>query len=278
MVHTIGKIGLLKGATYPFKVIALFWRSPKLLQYLILPILINSILGIVFYAGLTIFGWEKMGDLITSFSAWLNSISGNLPNWLSFLTFIAIGLAFILRVILIILLFMIMGFVFLQLGVIIGAPWYGKLSEALEQNYTGNLEIIEVGIIKDISRAILFEIKKLFLMIGVSIPLFLTNFIPGVGTVFSTVGGFILTGTIICLDFFDSPLERRRLKFRSKLGFIFRALPASATFSSVCLILISIPFLNLITIPLCVASGTLFFCELTQKTSIVNQQNNPSTP
>lgn len=261
-IEQISKISLFKGATYPKRVISLFWRTPQLWHYLIMPILVNFILGIIFYSAVTLFGWQEMGDLITFLETWLEGISTNLPSWLGFLTVIILSLALVLRVILIILLLIGTGFIFLQLGVILGAPWYGKLSEALEKHYTGTVENIEVGIIRDISRAILFEVKKLLLIIGVSISLLIINFLPVLGTILSTIGSFILTGTIVCLDFFDSPLERRRLKFRAKLGFILKALPASASFSAVCLLLISIPLLNLITIPLCVASGTLFFCDL----------------
>ena len=77
----------------------------------------------------------------------------------------------------------------------------------------------------------------------------------------SAVGSFTLTTTIVGLDFLDSCLERRRLKFREKLAILFRSLPASGSFALVCLALISIPLVNLFTIPLCVASGTLFVCD-----------------
>ncbi|MGB5770965.1 MAG: EI24 domain-containing protein, partial [Crocosphaera sp.] len=77
----------------------------------------------------------------------------------------------------------------------------------------------------------------------------------------STMGGITVTGTIICLDFFDSALERRRLKFRQKLSLVFKTFPASAGFSLICLLLISVPFINLVTIPFCVGSGTLFVCD-----------------
>ena len=40
-----------------------------------------------------------------------------------------------------------------------------------------------------------------------------------------------------------------------------RSLPASAGFGLACLGLVSIPFVNLLSIPLCVAAGTLFFCD-----------------
>ena len=125
----------------------------------------------------------------------------------------------------------------------------------------GQLHTVEVGIVRDISRVLLFELKKLVLVVGVGFPLLLLNLAPGIGTLAATVGGVMLAATIVCLDFLDAPLERRRLRFREKLGIVFGSLPASASFSMVCLGLVSIPLLNLLTIPLCVASGTLFFCD-----------------
>jgi CysZ protein len=123
------------------------------------------------------------------------------------------------------------------------------------------LHTVEIGIVRDISRALLFELKKLVLAVGVGLLLLLLSLIPGVGTLAATVGGIALAALLVCLDFLDAPLERRRLHFREKLGIVFRSLPASASFSLVCLGLVSIPLLNLLTIPLCVASGTLFFCD-----------------
>jgi CysZ protein len=153
------------------------------------------------------------------------------------------------------------GFVLTQFGVLLGSPWYGQLSEQLENIRTGKTETIAVGFSKELARAILYELKKLVLIGGGGLFLLLFNFLPGIGTLGTTIGWLVLTAAIVCLDFLDAPLERRRLSFRSKLGIVFRSLPASGSFSLVCLGLISIPLLNLFTIPLCVASGTLFVCD-----------------
>ena len=56
-----------------------------------------------------------------------------------------------------------------------GAPWYGQLSEQLEKKITGKVEVIEINILHDLGRAILFELKKLVLIAGVGIPLLLLN-------------------------------------------------------------------------------------------------------
>ena len=207
------------------------------------------------------FGWQIVDGVQADVTVWLNQIIADLPRWLGFLTYVALGLIAILRLILIIILLIATGFMLTQFGVLLGAPWYGKLLEQLEKHRTGKVEIIELNVVSDLGRAVLYELKKLVLIALVGICLLIINLFPGVGTVVFSIGSFILTTTIVCLDFLDSCLERRRLTFRRKLGIVFKSLPASGSFGLVCLGLISVPLLNLITIALCVASGTLFICD-----------------
>ncbi len=259
--QALGGFGLLAGTTYPFRALAVFRRKPYLWRYTIIPILLNFVLGIFLYGGLLFFGWQTVQNLTISLSNWLDDLIANLPAWLGVLEYLIIGLGFLLRLLLAVVLLFLSGFILTQFGVLLGAPWYGQLSEQLEEICTGQLHSIEVGIVRDLWRAVLFELKKLVLAAIAGVVLLLLNLVPGIGTIASMVGGLTLTATIVCLDFLDPPLERRRLRFREKLAIVFRSLPASASFSLVCLGLISIPFLNLLTIPLCVASGTLFFCD-----------------
>lgn len=261
MWKALSGFGLLTGATYPFRVLAVFRRTPRLWGYVAIPILVNFLVGVVLYAGLLFFGWDSVAYLMGSLTHWVDSLITNLPRWLSILDYLIIGVGWLLRLLLVVGLLLLTGFVLVQFGVLLGAPWYGQLSEQLEELRTGQLHIVEVGIVRDIGRAILFELKKLVLVVGVGSVLLLLNLVPGIGTLAATVGGFALATTLVCLDFMDAPLERRRLRFREKLRVVFRSLPASASFSWVCLVLVSVPLLNLLTIPLCVASGTLFFCD-----------------
>jgi CysZ protein len=261
MLQVLGGFGLLAGATYPLRSLAVFRRTPRLWGYVAIPILVNFVVGVALYGGLLFFGWESVEGLITNLSNWLDTLITQLPAWLGLLKYLIIGIGFLLHFLLVVGLLLIIGFVLVQFGVLLGAPWYGQLSEQLEEIRTGQLHTVELGIVRDISRALLFELKKLVLVVGVGFPLLLLNLTPGIGTLAASVGGVTLAATIVCLDFLDAPLERRRLGFREKLGIVFGSLPASASFSVVCLGLVSVPLLNLLTIPLCVASGTLFFCD-----------------
>ncbi len=261
MHKALGGFGLLAGATYPFRALALFRRTPRLWSYVSIPILVNFFVGVVLYAGLVIFGWESITNLTLRLTNWLDTLIVNLPAWLSFLDYLFFGIGFLLHLLLVVGLLLLTGFLLVQFGVLLGAPWYGQLSEQLEELRTGQLPIVKVNFVREIWRALLFELKKLVLVLGVGLLLLLLNFVPGIGTLAATIGGITLAATIVCLDFLDAPLERRRLRFREKLGVVLRSLPATASFSLVCLGLVSIPLLNLLTIPLCVASGTLFFCD-----------------
>lgn len=261
MKKILGGFGTVAGATYPLKALGVFWRHPRLWGYITIPIIVNLVIAIALYGGLLFFGFEFITDIQTNLITWFEQLLVNLPQWLGFLEYGLIGLAFLLRILLTIIALIVTGFVLAQFGVLLGAPWYGQLSEQLEKIRTGKVEIVEVSIIRDIGRAILYELKKLVLMAIVGLPLGIISFFPGLGTTIFTIGWFILTTAIVGLDFIDSALERRRFKFRRKLKILFSSLPASGSFALVCVFLISIPLVNLVTIPLCVASGTLFVCD-----------------
>ncbi|HEY9624214.1 MAG TPA: EI24 domain-containing protein [Crinalium sp.] len=308
-----GLCGFVLGATYPVQALRLFQKHPQLRSYVLIPLLVNVIVGGSLYAGLLFAGFHLIDALILHLSHWLSGLPAptlpsptlptwtlTLPTWLtqwtgwiqswfnqlpdlgSWLTTwfdklpglpdwfgrlpnwaIAIVL-WLVHAVLVVILLLLTGYILLQFGVLLGAPWYGKLSEELEQLQLGQLPLVEAGLtstLRDIGRAVLYELKKLVLMIGVGVLLLLCNFLPGIGTAIATIGGVTLAATLVCLDFLDAALERRRLRFREKLGFILKTLPDSASFGFVCLGLVSIPFLNLLVIPVCVSAGTLFFCD-----------------
>jgi CysZ protein len=251
-----GLPGLFLGFSYPLRALHLFQKHPSLRPYVIIPLGINIVLGVALYSFGVWWGLQLVDGWTLQLTDWLE------PAWLD--TAVQ-ALRPVVQGLLILLLFVVLGVVLLQFGGILGSPFYGQLSEKLEILQAGKLDAPESmgwgAIFIDIWRAILFEVKKLLLLAVIGIPLLLGNFIPGIGTLMATSGGIALAALLVCLDMFDAPLERRRLKFRQKLGVIFRSLPASGSFGLICLGLVSIPLMNLLAIPLCVSAGTLFFCD-----------------
>lgn len=254
--------GFLTGLGYPLRTFKLLRQNPQLLTYIIIPLGINIILGGLLYWQIWHLSNGSVDVLRFYGRQWLDQINQLIPHVIPYVLPLLKGLfwlgIWLWRLILLIL----TGFLLSQVGGILGSPWYGQLSEKLEKKLLGTLSIQEVGLPKEIQRAIAFELKKLVLLIGVGLICFGLNFLPGIGTLLATAIGIGSTATITCLDFFDPPLERRRLKFRQKLAIIGKSLPSSAGFGLASLVWISIPLVNLVTIPLSVTAGTLFFCEV----------------
>lgn len=253
--------GIFAGASYPLQAITLFARQPKLLSYLIVPMLINVVLGLLLYVGLLLPGWRALGDLALQLNGWINGLEANLPSWLYWLSGLAWGIGWLLRSLLVVILLGLIGFILAQFGTLLGAPWYGQLSEQIEKIRLGQLEIVEVGLVRDVGRALGFELKKLALLAGAGLLFLLLNLLPGLGTGLGAIEGVATAALLTAMDFLDAPLERRRLQFRRKLTLVLGNAPVMTSFSLVCLFLMGIPLLNLVMVPVCVAAGTLLFCD-----------------
>jgi CysZ protein len=258
-------VSLVSGATYPLQAVLFLNRHPHLWGYVIVPIVVNFIVGIALYVGLLFPLLQQVDAVAANLSDRLTSLVAKLPQWLSWLGVVTQGVDEILQVLAIFVLLLLTGFLLVQFGTLIGSPWYGQLSEQLEKQRLGQLPPNESvglgGIARDIWRAILFEVKKLVLAASLGIGLLLLNVVPALGTIAASLGGVAIAALMVCFDFLDAPLERRRLRFREKLRIILSNLPASGSFSLACLGLVTIPVVNFVTIPLCVAAGTLFFCD-----------------
>jgi CysZ protein len=279
-VHAVinAPIGFLAGFTYPVRAFTLLWQTPKLWGYVLVPVVLNFIIGISLYLGLLFPSLSEIDIVVADLSLRFNALIASLPTWLSFLAVLTLAFGWLLRILLIAGLLLIIGFLLVQFGVILGSPWYGQLSQQLELLRNGQLPTEEpmnlTNIFQDIKRAIAFEFRKLQILLSIGIPLLLLNFVPGVGSIIGTLGGIALGATLVCLDFLDAPLERRRRPFQEKLEIIRGSLPASGSFGLVCLGLVSIPLLNLLAIPLCVTAGTLFFCDRIWPTHFASQEKN----
>lgn len=234
----------LDGLRFPLRAIRFIGSQPMLWRYIVIPIALNMLIGFVLYTTLLWVGFQAIEVLLVDW-----------PKWI----------AWFVRVLLIIALFIGLGYMLVRFGVVIGSPFYSRLSELIEEQLRGVARTTSptspASIAYDLFRALLFELKKLIFLLAFGIPALLLNVLPGVGTILGTAAWIAIGVTITCLDFFDPPLERRRLSFRAKLSYIRHHLPASAGFGLICLGLVSVPFFNLLAVPVCITAGTLFFCE-----------------
>ncbi len=260
------------GFSYPLRALRLLGQNPRLTLYSLFPIGVNILLGAALYAGIFIPAWGSLQGLLADYAAWHQAWIEQLPGWLGFLSFFAVLLAWLLRVLLIGGLFFVLGFLLVQFGTILGAPWYGRLSEKVEETVSGSITGIEVGFLRDIARALAFEGMKLLLMAGTAVLGLFLQFIPALGTLLAGFIGLGLAILLVCLDFLDPPLERLRLPFFRKVQTVFRHFPGSAAFGIVSFLIISVPVVNFFTIPLSTAGGTLFYCDRIRQTAAGSEE------
>jgi CysZ protein len=239
---------LLRGASYPLRALALLRARPELWRYVLVPILVNIVVFALLTGALLIPGLQLI-------NAWAGGWTGALAivGWL-------------LRALLVVLLLLIVGFLMTQIGVAFGAPWYSSLSARLEQLLAGTLPpespLTFTTVLRDIVRALFFQIGRLGIALGAFLLLLPLNLIPGVGSLIAASGNTLVASLLVSLDMLDPPLDRHLLRFRAKLAVVRRHLAPCLGLGFVSLFLVSVPLLNLFTLPLCVVAGTLLYCEL----------------
>lgn len=237
----VGGIGALLAAA------DLLRRTPRLRRYVVVPILVNVVVAAVLYGTLLSVGLRLVDRVV-------GEVTGPLA-----------GLAALLQVLVVILALLAVGFLLVRFGVVLGSPWYGRLSEEVEALRRGAERPARPfslsGAGRDLARAVGYEARKLALVATLGLLLLAANLVPVLGQVAGTAGGALLAAVVACLDFFDGPLERSRLSFRGKLTAVRRTAPASLGFGLASAGLLAIPFVNLLCLPLCVAAGTIFIVD-----------------
>ena len=169
-----------------------------------------------------------------------------------------------LHVVLIILTFLIVLFIcyllFTVFGSIITAPFNEEISQRVEEIVT-NTKQNELGFWQDAKASIFGEIQKITFYLVILFILFLFNFVPVVGNVFSTVLGLIFSFYYNALDFLDYPLTRKLATFRLKLKVTQSGGMISYGFGCMAFLMMFLPVINVFMKPILVVAGTSLYYE-----------------
>jgi CysZ protein len=228
------------------RAVQLFQAHPSLRRYVLVPLLVNLVVGV----GL------DLAVLLPSLRA-VDDLTAGLPGW-------AAVLGDVLRAVLVVFWLLVIAYLLASFGVLLGAPWYDRLAERLEELRLGRAVASPGGLraaLGALAYSLAFQIKKLLFVLGVGLLLLVVNVVPGLGQLGGAVGGLALAILLACLDVLNPGLGRRRVGFRRSIGLVGKTLPASAGLGVSCLFLLGLPVLNLLAVPVCVAAGALFFCD-----------------
>jgi CysZ protein len=240
-------INFSRGFFSPFRSIRILRRNPRLVQYILIPFLINLLVfsGAV-YLGMDFFG-SFVVDYIPQGDAWYWSI-----------------LSGILWVVAVLLTAILVFFSFTVVGNLLASPFNDLLSERTEEVLTGvaNDEPFAFGqFMKDALQTVLMEAKKMSIFVVVMLVILPLNLLPGVGNSIYSVLAVGLTLFFLCFEYLGFVLVRKRQFFADQKRYIFARKFLMLGFSCGVMVLLAIPFFQLLCIPLAVIGVTRLWCE-----------------
>lgn len=243
-----GRVRLfVNGFTGPFVAWRFVREHEGLKRYFIIPFLINIVLlsAIVYLS--FIFIYPLLQGIIPQGDAW----------YLEALKWILTPLLLIILAIVIVLLYSISGS-------IIAAPFNDPLSAKVEKLLTqvDSEEKFSVKLfLADIVRMTLNVVKLLLLLLIFYIVILLFNMIPVAGSIVYAVLGFFGTTFFLGFQFFDFPLERRRMVFRDKLRILWKIKFLTMGLGLGFFIISIIPILGFLGLNLGAIAGTALYVE-----------------
>lgn len=225
----------------------LFIRYPRLLKLVLIPLFINvAVFSLAIYFGLQFFQ-DFVQDLLPQGDAWY---------WL--VVYYALwATAGLLTLVLVF-------FCFTVVGNLIASPFNELLSERIEGILLPEAESTPFSLkffFRDMLRIWLVELKKLSFFAAAMLMLLLLNLLPIVGNLLYGVLSILLTLFFLAWEYFAFVHERKSRDYKYQRQFLMQRKPLVFGFASGVLLMLAVPFVQLICIPVAVAGATLLWCE-----------------
>ena len=249
LVAVIGKKGFgkmiqrfLAGMSLPWQA----WgelRQIHARRYIVIPVILN-----ITFAYL-LFRYGLSGYLITQFTT---LIDGRLPSdW----HWIVPSIHTILDV----LAFVMVTFMAVRLGTIIGSPFYAIIAERFDRQYLAYDDTPPLSFVWSIVVAIWFEGRKLALLGVIWLIGVLIEFIPVIGPLLGVLWVVVGSGVTAVLDYTDVSMGRRNMSLQQRLALFQAHLPETIGFALVVTPFVGFPVINIFSIPLFVCAGMVLY-------------------
>lgn len=154
-------------------------------------------------------------------------------------------------------------FGFTVAGCVIAAPFLDTLSEKVEAKEGRTFESAGVrGMVADILRGLKFAVLVLVLFAVTQLMLVALWLVPGVGGIVYAVLAPLGGAFFFALEFFNLPLNRRRIAPRDQLSFAWRHKTAAVGFGLAVFLTTLVPLLNFLLLPAAAVGATLLIRQL----------------
>ena len=216
--------------------------KPGLKRYVIIPLLISVIV-------FSLAGW-------IGYVQFENFINTMLPEdswmqWLSWILWPVFFLTFLF----------IIFYGYTIIANLIAAPFNSKLAEAVARKLDSEIAFPESEpLIKDVTKSIFSELRKLLYYLIRALPLLLLMLFPLTSAVASIVW-LMFSAWFLALEYAAYPLENQKLLFKEQRQTLGKNKLSAMSFGAGVTVLLLIPVLNLAAMPAAVAGATIYWHE-----------------
>ncbi len=254
-----GIAGFTQGAGLPLRAVGFLLERPKLWLLVAIPLAFN----ITMFTIILVWGIGTVPDfvhgMLSDSSAALAAREGFL--W-SLLGYLVAGARWLATLFLWLLVLVVVYYLFIPLSLLIAAPFNDRIAETAERacgfDIVDDRPLVKM-VLSEALYAVVCEAKRLALIVSVFIFLLPLNFLPVVGNVVY----FVLSFTWACwcgaLEFTGYAADRRHMGLRRKLAILRANLAPCMGFGLATVMLMMIPFLNVLMVPVGAVGGTLLF-------------------
>ncbi|MEV6297947.1 EI24 domain-containing protein [Actinoplanes sp. NPDC051861] len=146
---------------------------------------------------------------------------------------------------------------FTAVTLLIGDPFYEKISELVEDRFGGVPDEVEIGLLRSLRRSLTDSLRLIGISILIAIPLFLLGFLPFVGQTVVPVLGGALGGWLLALELTGVPFQRRGQRLRHRRVVLGRHKPLALGFGAAVFATFLIPLGAIFMMPAAIAGATL---------------------
>jgi len=244
----------IRGFLLSFNAISTLTK-PGLKRYVAFPVLINAV---IFIAGFVLLWTYRIGLIEWIYKPYPDDNTWQLILWYFIAIFLFGGIILVAY------------FLFTPIGCLLASPFNDSLAGKTEQLLSPDEPQEEIPLsagkfMKTVGK----EIAKVILVSVVMTLTFLLNLLPVIGTILFLLCTATLGAFVIALQYLDYPMDRHDFSLLEVAKTITGNLSLCLGFGLGAMLLLMIPFLNLICIPVCVIAATSLFVGLKNEGRIV---------
>ena len=164
--------------------------------------------------------------------------------------------------------FILVTYTAVRFGTVIASPLYGAIAERVCDTLLPDQDLPSRSWWADVAAAMGYEAKKIGLNVAFAVTALILSVVPVVGAVVDVAWTIAIALIFVCLDLTDASYSRRRQTFRRRGSELLKVFPEALGFALVVLPLVSIPIVNMFTVPWCCAAGMFLATEAHKRASI----------